>query len=507
MSVPVVIVGAGPTGVVAATLLARHGVESIVLERWPGVYPQPRAVHLDDEIYRILARLGVAEEFAAISRPSEGLRLVDRRHRVLAQFDRSGGAPTSGHPRANMFDQPDLELLLRHNLKRHPAATLRGDVEVTCLRPLAPGRVEVSLLDRSTDRPETIETRYVLGCDGANSVVRSAIGASYDDLGFEQRWLVVDVESRVDLGQWEGVHQVCDTDRAGTYMRIGATRHRWEFRLHDDESATTFDTLATLRPLIEPWAGHVGDADLDLVRVADYTFRAKVADRWRRGNVFLLGDAAHLTPPFIGQGMGAGIRDAANLAWKLAGTIDGSLPESVLDSYESERRPHATSLIGLARTTGVLMTAGGVTGDIARRTLLPALSRLPRVRAHLLDSETPALEDPTWARRSSRDRLAGRLVPSPELEGRRLDARLGDRWAVISRRAPSPSDEGQLRRRGIELVSVIDEHPLGVWLIGGGAVAALVRPDRTVLLSADDTSTVCATAASLEIVASPILRE
>ena len=139
------------------------------------------------------------------------------------------------------------------------------------------------------------------------------------DLKFEQRWLVVDVATDADLHQWEGVHQVCDPARAGTYMRIGETRYRWEFRLLAGESAEDFRTLAALRSLIEPWTAGVSDDRLDLLRVAEYTFRAQIADRWRRGNVFLLGDAAHLTPPFVGQGMGAGLRDAMNLAWKLAG--------------------------------------------------------------------------------------------------------------------------------------------------------------------------------------------
>ena len=231
--VPVVIVGAGPVGVTAATLLGQYGVDCLVLDRWDGVYPQPRAVHLDDEIYRVLVRLGIAEQFAAVSRPTRGLQLIDRNHRVFAVFDRAGDHGRHGHPQANMFDQPELEHLLRTNLKDQTTVSLRGNVEVTDVAQDGQGRVRVDFTDRLTGEHESVLATYVLGCDGANSVVRTAIGATMEDLKFEQRWLVIDVASTVELDQWEGVHQVCDPERAATYMRIGDTRYRWEFRLLD----------------------------------------------------------------------------------------------------------------------------------------------------------------------------------------------------------------------------------------------------------------------------------
>ena len=251
--VPVVIVGAGPAGVSAATLLGQYGVECLVLDRWDGVYPQPRAVHLDDEIYRVLARLGIADQFAAVSRPTRGLQMIDRNHRVFAVFDRAGHHGRHGHPKANMFDQPELEHLLRMNLKDQTTVTLRGNVEVTDVAQDGHGRVRVDFTDRLTGQPESVLASYVLGCDGANSVVRTAIGSTMEDLGFEQRWLVLDVASMVELDQWEGVHQLCDPERAATYMRIGETRYRWEFRLLEGETAADFESIEALQPLIGPW--------------------------------------------------------------------------------------------------------------------------------------------------------------------------------------------------------------------------------------------------------------
>ena len=251
--VPVAIVGAGPTGITAATLLAQLGVRSLILDRWPGVYPQPRAVHLDDEIYRIIARLGIADEFAAISRPTLGLRLLDNKFKVLAEFNRAPSDSVHGFPQANMFDQPEFEALLRTNLKRYPNAQLRSDSEVTAVTEQQ-GHVRVTFTDRSDGRVHHVDADYLLGCDGANSLVRERIGAAMRDLNFEQRWLGADVATSqtkgADLRQWEGVHQVCDPVRAGTFMRIGQARYRWEFRLLPGESADDFGTVRALRSLI-----------------------------------------------------------------------------------------------------------------------------------------------------------------------------------------------------------------------------------------------------------------
>ncbi len=187
-----------------------------------------------------------------------------------------------------------------------------GGVEVTEVTDAKPDRVRVTYTDRSDGTEHRVDADYVLGCDGANSITRRRIGSRMHDLGFEQRWLVVDVATSADIDQWEGVHQVCDPQRAATYMRIGETRYRWEFQLLQSESAGDYATLDSLLPLFRPWVDQVPADDLTLVRVTEYTFRAQLADRWRRGRVFLLGDAAHLTPPAVhraGHGCGIARRD------------------------------------------------------------------------------------------------------------------------------------------------------------------------------------------------------
>ncbi|HWS93280.1 MAG TPA: FAD-dependent monooxygenase, partial [Mycobacterium sp.] len=294
-------------------------------------------------------------------------------------------------------------------------------------------------------------------------------------------------------------HQVCDPVRAATYMRIGPARYRWEFQLLPGESADDFGTLRTLRPLIAPWTADLMDSELTLLRVTEYTFRAQIADRWRRGNIFILGDAAHLTPPFIGQGMGAGVRDAANLAWKIAGVHDGTLAAEVLDTYERERKPHTRHMIRLALGVGWAMTGGGRAGNVARRVVLPRLRLVPGLRDKVVDSSTPALHASALVCKSRRPRqLAGTLCPNPLLpNGQRLDEVVGAAFAFITTSRPGAADAASLRLRGVIPLVAQPGSALDAWLRRGHATAAIVRPDRTVMRAGRDAAALSAWVATV----------
>ena len=322
---PVIVAGAGPVGCTAALLLADSGIPVTLLERHARPHPLPRAVHLDDEAARILGRIGVSEGFLARSRPGSGLRLLDARHRVMAEFSRDHEAGVHGFPQANMFHQPDLEELLLARVEAHPLIDLRRGAEVCGLDgtagPLTAAPVRVHAL--VTEKPQTFTGTAVLGCDGANSAVRELAGIPMEDLGFTERWLVIDIRAAGGLDTWDGVEQVCDPARAATFMQVTGDRYRWEFQLRDGEDEACLTTPAALGELLRPWTGRGDLAGLEITRSASYTFRARLAARFQAGRVFLLGDAAHLTPPFIGQGLAAGLRDADNLAWKLACVLTG----------------------------------------------------------------------------------------------------------------------------------------------------------------------------------------
>ena len=493
--VPVVVIGAGPAGIAAATLLGQYGIETLVLDRHETVYPLPRAVHADDEVFRILSRLGIGDEFAAHSRPGHGLRLIDPQMRVLSEIPRSTKPSGHGFPQMNMFDQPELEAMLRANVKHYPQVTVHGNVEVTSVTQTQNGRVRVSFLDRVRGGEQSVQASYVLGCDGANSPTRAAIGAHMYGLPFTQDWLVIDVNTDVDLDQWEGCHQVCNPERGGTYMRVSETRYRWEFQLVDGETVADYQSLAAVEPLIRPWLGDTSIDALELVRATAYTFRAQVANRWRDRNVFLLGDAAHLTPPFVGQGLAAGLRDALNLVWKLVGVLDGTLPESVLDTYELERKLHAAAMIMMAVSVGAAMTGGGRLGDLIRHVVFPRLQnlRLPGTRTSAADGVAPGLRRSALVVKSrTPGQLAGTLCPNPILgDGLRFDEIVGNRFALISSSPLSDAQLNELSNRGAAVVPAAPGSEFDRWLRSGRANTALIRPDRAVMQAGKNTQAIC----------------
>ncbi|MFD8193878.1 bifunctional 3-(3-hydroxy-phenyl)propionate/3-hydroxycinnamic acid hydroxylase MhpA [Streptomyces wuyuanensis] len=499
---PVVIIGAGPVGVTAALLLARYGVRSLLLERHPDVYPLPRAVVVDDEVRRVLQSVGIHEEFAAIARPAPGLRLLDARRRVISEFPRSMHG-LHGFPQLSMFNQPELERLLRGALARRPECELWSGVEVVSVTgsdtpntdaPHDPaGPVRVTFRRGGSDEEEHLWADAVLGCDGAGSLTRDAIGAAWENLHFQESWRVIDVRTSRPVRTWDGAEQICCPTRPATFMRVGEDRYRWEFRLADDEDLEGPDGWERLRELVAPWVDlpASGSDDFEVIRQAQYTFQARLADRWRRGRVFLLGDAAHLTPPFVGQGLCSGLRDANNLTWKLARVLQQGAPEELLDTYERERKPHARHVIRVAVAVGWAMTGGQDRGAAFRRAVVGTVCRIPGVTAAVSRDLSPALAAGPLVRRRpglTGRGLAGSFCPQPWIrhDGRRvrLDDVVRDAFVVLTAvpaTAQMTAVTTSLGASTIHVDGLDDDGTLAAWLARGRADAVLLRPDRVVM--------------------------
>ena len=294
----VAIIGCGPVGATMANLLGQAGLKTVVHEAADSEYPLPRACHLDAEIMRIFQGIGLSEEILEIVEPSQGMEFVDKEGNPLFDYEDFERDPILGWKEDYVFQQPQLDRILREGIGRWPSVELNFGSEVRDI----------------TD----LNARYIVACDGASSPTRESLGIELTDFDFDQTWLVVDLMIDKDPGLPSIIQQVCDPNRPATYVPSANGHHRWEFRIFENENPEDFRGLERVRELLSNWI--TGDTG-EIVRVVPYRFHAVVADSWRFGNVFLAGDAAHQMPPFMGQGMCSGVRDASNLAWKLKAVI------------------------------------------------------------------------------------------------------------------------------------------------------------------------------------------
>ena len=410
----VAIVGYGPTGVTLANLLGLLGTRVAILERERGLVLQPRAVHFDGEIMRVFQAVGLAEKLLPHIRPSGGMRYVSPSGVVMVERKPAVGEGPHGWANNYLFHQPDLENTLRAGVARFQNVEVFEQAEVLAVCP------QGDLVTLKTGSGKT-KARWVVGCDGARSTVRqAAIGTEQDDLGLHQPWLVVDVVMERDLDLPQPTVQYCDPARPVTAVKVTGKRRRWEIMLMPGERPERMTEPETVWRLLTPWI-KPGDARIE--RSAVYTFHSLIAQRWRKGRLLIAGDAAHQTPPFLGQGMCAGIRDAANLAWKLERVLRGRAGEKLLDTYESERKPHARAFIAEAiRLGGILQTTDPkVAAERDRRFMQTGKEEMVNL--------SPALGRGAHTGAPP----AGEIHPQPTLaDGRRLDEAIGGyRFAVL----------------------------------------------------------------------------
>jgi 3-(3-hydroxy-phenyl)propionate hydroxylase len=484
----VAIIGCGPVGAMLANLLGLQGISTLVLEREAAVYNLPRAVHFDDEVMRLFQTVGLAEKMQALVHVSPGMKFVDDAGRLLLDWSRPPEIGPQAWHSSYRFHQPDLEHVLREGLERWPSVSLRLRTEVFALEQEADA-VVVRYEDLATGGLTRCRARYVVGCDGARSLVRRLIGDPMEDLGFHERWLVVDVllrRPRPNLGDYSVQH--CSMKRPATYVRGTGNRRRWEIAVLPDEDGATITQSAKVFELLKPW---VSPDDVELERSALYTFHSALAPRWRKGRLLIAGDSAHLTPPFLGQGMCAGIRDVGNLGWKLARVLRGKNDDTLLDTYQSERSPHVREYIELAVRLGGLINTKAMEAAVPG---LPVNGGEP-VRMNSIKPRLGLGLAPGW------ERPAGEIAPQPRLvDGTRIDDHVGYKYAALVRpdfAASLPAETlATLAKR--EVTVLADDAPeQQAWLQKIGASAILVRPDRYVLGAAHSLQELNALAAAV----------
>jgi 3-(3-hydroxy-phenyl)propionate hydroxylase len=459
----VAIIGLGPVGATLANLLALRGLRILVLDREAEIYALPRAVTFDGECMRVFQTIGIAEEMLPDLLTVPGMRFVDGDGNIIVDWTRPGGLGLHGWPVSYRFHQPNLERTLRRRLGDHENVDIRLRHEVFSLEPKA-DHMLLRLETMEAGKLLSTKAKYVIGCDGARSTVRRFMGTELEDLKSHDRWLVIDLLLRHDLPRLgDYAIQYCDSNHAATYIRGIGNRRRWELMLPKTFDMPVLSRTEEVWRLLETW---ITPEEARIERSAVYTFHSVLAAGWRNGRLLIAGDAAHQTPPFMGQGMCAGIRDAANLAWKLADVISGGADDRLLDTYESERSPHvrvfiqeAVRLGEIIRDTEQAVAAGnGASGRAQEKFVTPEPKLGPGVH--------------------EADDRAGRVAAQPRLgDGRRLDDVTGYHAALLAAPALAACLEDW---RGTVRLVVADSQAAQDYLRSLGAQAVLIRPDRYV---------------------------
>ncbi len=476
----VLIAGFGPTGATLAALLGLYGVRAIATDAAREIYRQPRAAHFDHEIMRVWQRLGIAEQVLPSTRAMQAYEFRNGDGQTLMRFNQAGVTTPSGWAPSYMFHQPALEAALRERVAALPSIDVRLGTSVVAIEANDAAGVTARLADDAGVEVR-VKARFLVGADGGVSPVRRMIDGELHDYGFDEPWLVIDTVVSDEDGLPPHGLQLCDPARPTTVMPMAPLRRRWEFMLLPGETAEQMLDDARIEELLKPW---VRNGQAEIVRKAVYRFHGLVAKQWHKGSVLLAGDAAHQMPPFMGQGMCSGIRDADGLAWRLASVVRGEASPTLLDSYQQEREPHVRAIIDLAIFMGRVVCALDPAAAAERDRGMLA-QRTAHGRSD--DPPPPPMETLKSGCLMSGAR-AGHLFPQA-MRARtangvcgRLDDLLGAGFWLIAREAVDGDLSWPTTVKSVMLDQDVSDESgrLNEWLEATGAPAVLVRPDRYV---------------------------
>ncbi|MDD9893450.1 MAG: bifunctional 3-(3-hydroxy-phenyl)propionate/3-hydroxycinnamic acid hydroxylase, partial [Gammaproteobacteria bacterium] len=487
----------GPVGATLACLLGRYGVKTTVIDKETGIFMAPRAIALDNEALRVLQMAGLTEEsFDRVPIP-----YVKMHGPLIGEFAHANTSGViDGHPKLVTFYQPDLEKALRSELEKHSSVDVKLGVELLDFDNRKDGveaRVNVG-----EPKAQKIKAKFLIGADGAASLVREMIGQDFTGTTYTEDWLIVDAKNVPN--PIDHIEFICDPKRPTPHMVAPNGRTRWEFMLQPGESREEMESDESIRKLLKPWGS---PEDMTIERKAVYRFHARCCKSFSQKSVHLVGDAAHITPPFVGQGLVAGLRDAANLGWKLAMVTRGTASTKVLDSYDTERRPHAQAMIRLARTIGAAIMPRNKAKALLVHGFMRTLRSIPATRPMLEElGIKPENKFKKGLFKSGSGRLTrGGCIPqalmrSPSGEYQLSDEALNDQLTLIGfgcnpAKHLSKKSLEQFERSGGQIIqfglpNTPDKASAECWEDVTGELvpkaapygwAAVVRPDRVVV--------------------------
>ena len=497
-SFDIAIVGMGPVGATAAILFAHAGLKVAIFERDKEVYALPRAVNIDSEVIRAFQRIGLGQTLADMLqkvRPGDRAGFANSKREWLFGNEFVAFGSNAWQP-MSMFDQPEVDTWLRSTAIAHPNVTAHIGDEMQHFEDTGE---HVTIQARQLDDGNTysVNARYLLGCDGASSSIRRTLDIGWHDLGYDHDWLVIDIIIKEGHTLDLNTVQVCDPDRLATYVATKDPYRRWEFKLNPGETWEEMLEPAKIYELLDPWTPR---DTYEIRRTAVYQFHAAVADSWKVGRVLLAGDAAHQSPPFLGQGMNAGIRDVINLAWKLPLVLSGETDETLLDTYQAERGAHAADLVEWAVAIGKLMEHMAAV-EAAQRDGLepPATPAAMKSSGYGQGRENPPLRDGAVMLEQVSDKgSTGYLFSQPIVQDAkseifRLDQNLGQGFAIVARTTADLAMNSASQ-------ALIDKLNISITILEGlteqqghfdrlfeHASTAIIRPDRYVFGHTADT--------------------
>ncbi len=429
----VIIAGYGPVGQTAANLLGQRGFRVAVFETATEVYNLPRAAHFDSEIMRIFQSADLAEAVMPACTPVRGMQFLNADRELLFGLEAPDGKTGAGWHAGYVFYQPELEAALQDGVRRFDGVEVYAGHDVIGVEQEENG-VEIEVRDLASGEQRTVQADWLLGCDGARSLVRRSAEIELEDLSFNQKWLVIDTMLKRDVDLSEYVLQICDPARPTTFVPSAGKHRRWEFMLMPGEDPAEMESPENVWRLLRDW---ISPDDTEVIRAVVYSFHAVIAEEYRRGRVFIAGDAAHQMPPFLGQGMCSGIRDAANLVWKLDMVRQGTAGDALLDTYYPERSAQVRTIIQRAMQAGRIIQTTDPSVATARDEMFRSGGAQTVGPGHpgAAEMRVPALTSGLLAE-PGEGSAVGHMFPQTLVERSgqpgRLDEALGDGFALIA---------------------------------------------------------------------------